>query len=83
MLGRSMGGGVTLNALVVQPDLVEAAVIYASVSCASSTTCGTSPRPAGRTPTRHARAVRHAGEEPRFYRELSSRTFSDRISDRC
>ena len=31
-LGRSMGGGVTLTALVVQPGLVDAAVIYASVS---------------------------------------------------
>jgi dipeptidyl aminopeptidase/acylaminoacyl peptidase len=32
MLGRSMGGGVTMNALVVAPGLVDAAVIYASVS---------------------------------------------------
>ncbi|NED97995.1 alpha/beta fold hydrolase [Phytoactinopolyspora alkaliphila] len=32
LLGRSMGGGVTLNALVVQPGLVDAAVVYASVS---------------------------------------------------
>ena len=32
MLGRSMGGGVTMNALVTQPGLVDAAVIYASVS---------------------------------------------------
>jgi dipeptidyl aminopeptidase/acylaminoacyl peptidase len=32
MLGRSMGGGVTMNALVVAPGLVDAAVVYASVS---------------------------------------------------
>lgn len=32
MIGRSMGGGVTLNALVAQPDVVDAAVVYASVS---------------------------------------------------
>lgn len=31
-LGRSMGGNVTLNALVAQPNLVDAAVIYASTS---------------------------------------------------
>ena len=31
-LGRSMGGGVTLTALVSQQGLVDAAVIYASVS---------------------------------------------------
>ena len=32
LAGRSMGGGVTLTALVAQPGLVDAAVIYASVS---------------------------------------------------
>ena len=32
MLGRSMGGGVTMNALVARPGLVDAAVLYASVS---------------------------------------------------
>ena len=32
MLGRSMGGGVTLNALVAQPGLVDVGVVYASVS---------------------------------------------------
>ncbi len=32
MLGRSMGGGVTMDALVVRPDIVDAAVIYSSVS---------------------------------------------------
>lgn len=31
-VGRSMGGGVTLNALVAEPDLVDAAVVFASVS---------------------------------------------------
>lgn len=32
MLGHSMGGGVTLGALVVQPELVKAAVLYAPVT---------------------------------------------------
>ena len=32
MLGHSMGGGVTLNALVVAPDLIDAAVLFAPVS---------------------------------------------------
>jgi dipeptidyl aminopeptidase/acylaminoacyl peptidase len=32
LLGRSMGGGVTLNAMVVRPDLFRAGVIFASVS---------------------------------------------------
>ncbi len=32
MLGHSMGGGVTLNALVLRPDLIDAAVLFAPVS---------------------------------------------------
>lgn len=32
MLGHSMGGGVTLNVLVTQPELVSAAVLFAPVS---------------------------------------------------
>lgn len=32
MLGHSMGGGVTLNAIVVRPDLIDAAVLFAPVS---------------------------------------------------
>src|SRR3712207_6738870 len=32
MMGRSMGGNVTLNAMVAQPGLVDAFVIYASTS---------------------------------------------------
>jgi len=32
MLGHSMGGGVTLNVLVIRPDLVDAAVLFAPVS---------------------------------------------------
>lgn len=31
MLGHSMGGGVTMYALVAHPDLVDAAVLYAPV----------------------------------------------------
>lgn len=32
MLGHSMGGGVTMNTLVVKPELVDAAVLFAPVS---------------------------------------------------
>src|SRR6185312_12420252 len=32
LLGRSMGGGVMLNVLTVQPGLVDAAVVFAPVS---------------------------------------------------
>ena len=82
MLGRSMGGGVTLNALVAQPDLVEAAVIYASVS---SRYLDNLRHFTARSRPDAVRALFERfgtpGEEPRFYRELSSRTFFDRVSD--
>lgn len=82
MLGRSMGGGVTLNALVAYPDLVEAAVIYASVS---SRYLDNLRHFTARSRPEAVRALfdrfGSPGENPRFYRELSSRTFFDRISD--
>lgn len=32
MLGHSMGGGITLNSIIIKPDLVKAAVLFAPVS---------------------------------------------------
>lgn len=82
MLGRSMGGGITLNALVAQPGLVDAAVVYASVSSRYLDNL------------RHFTQVSRPeavdaiferwgtpDEEPGFYRDLSSRTFFDRITE--
>jgi uncharacterized protein len=82
MLGRSMGGGVTLNALVAQPDLVEAAVVYASVSSRYLDNLRHFTQ-RNRPEAVEALFDRFGtpGESPRFYRELSSRTFFDRISD--
>lgn len=82
MLGRSMGGGVTMNALVTQPGLVDAAVIYASVSSkylenVDHFTRDSRPEAVDalfdRFGTPQAR--------PRFYRELSARTYFDRITE--
>ncbi len=82
MLGRSMGGGITLNALVAHPDLVEAAVVYASVS---SRYLDNLRHFTERSRPEAVRALYERfgppGEQPRFYRELSSRTFFGRISD--
>ena len=83
MLGRSMGGGVTLNALVAQPGLVDAAVVYASVSSRFLDNL----RPLDRCPSgprRPRRCFDRFGtpqQEPAFYRELSSRTYFDRITE--
>ena len=82
MLGRSMGGGVTMNALVTQPGLVDAAVIYASVSSRfldnlNHFTRDSRPEVVDDFFDRFGSPQ----EPPRFYRELSPRTYYDRITD--
>jgi dipeptidyl aminopeptidase/acylaminoacyl peptidase len=81
MLGRSMGGGVTQNAIVVRPGLVDAAVIYASVSSDTFAnhrkwTRGGRPQLAERIENRHGTPRTH----PDFWADVSPRTFFDRIS---
>jgi len=82
MLGRSMGGGVTMNALVTQPGLVDAAVIYASVSSTYLENLDHFTRE-GRPEVVEALFDRFGtpAESPRFYRELSPRTYFDRITE--
>jgi dipeptidyl aminopeptidase/acylaminoacyl peptidase len=82
MLGRSMGGGVTVNALVAQPGLVDAAVIYASVSSSYLENVEHFTRP-NRPEAEQALYARFGTprEVPRFYRALSPRTYFDRITE--
>jgi dipeptidyl aminopeptidase/acylaminoacyl peptidase len=82
MLGRSMGGGVTMNALVTQPGLVDAAVIYDSVSSRFLDNLDHFTRPS-RPGAVTALFDRYGtpAEAPRFYRELSPRTYFDRITE--
>ncbi len=80
MLGRSMGGGVTLNALVVQPGIVDAAVIYASVS--SNTVDNHQKWTRGQRPDLAAEIETAYGSpeaDPQFWADVSPRTFADRI----
>jgi dipeptidyl aminopeptidase/acylaminoacyl peptidase len=82
LLGRSMGGGITLNALVAYPGLVEAAVIYASVSSSLPENLEHFTRP--NRPEELQRFYGRFGsprDNPRFYRDLSSRTYFDRITE--
>ncbi len=82
MLGRSMGGGVTMNALVAQPGLVKAAVIYASVSSdyLDNLRRWTLPE----RPESAQQLFRRFGsprQRPGFYEGLSARTYFDRITE--
>ena len=84
LLGRSMGGGVTLNALVVQPGLVDAAVVFAPVS---SNTVDNFNRWIRGDPGRDRLAdqiiERYGSPErnPQFWRDVSPRTFFNRITE--
>jgi len=82
MLGRSMGGGVTMDALVAQPGLVDAAVLYASVSSdfldnLRRWTLPERPEEARALFDRFGRPGRADG----FYEDLSPRTYFDRITE--
>jgi dipeptidyl aminopeptidase/acylaminoacyl peptidase len=84
LLGRSMGGGVMLNVLTVQPGLVDAAVVFAPVS---SNTVDNFDRWIRGDPSRDGLAnrivARHGSPErnPSFWRNVSPRTFFDRVTE--
>ncbi len=80
MLGRSMGGGVTQNALVAKPGLVDAAVVFASVSSrfVDNLRQFTEPNRPDGARAFYERFGRPA-QAPAFYRGLSPRTYFDRV----
>lgn len=80
LFGRSMGGGVVLNALVARPHLAKAAVLYSPVS---SLAADNYRRWVAGEPTLRARVVTAFGtprSRPAFWRQASSRTYLDRVA---
>jgi dipeptidyl aminopeptidase/acylaminoacyl peptidase len=83
-LGRSMGGGVTLTALVAQPGLVDAAVIYASVSSLAADNRKQFYRPSedrSKTNRRIARTYGLPDKSPDFWSAASARPYLDRVTE--
>lgn len=84
MLGRSMGGGVTFQALVTRPGLVDAAVVYAPVSSdvVDNYDRWTRGQP-GRQQLADAivRAYGSPESAPEFWRGVSPRTYFSRITE--
>lgn len=80
LLGRSMGGGVVLNTLVAKPGLVDAAVLYSSVS---STTYQNFQRwTAGSAEgSTILRKYSTPAGNPTFWKEVSPVTYADRITE--
>jgi dipeptidyl aminopeptidase/acylaminoacyl peptidase len=84
LLGRSMGGGVTLNALVVRPGLVDAATIYASVSSKAIDNFNQFQRDDPEDASDSNAILQRWGEpseNPEFWRGVSSRPYFDRITE--
>ena len=83
LLGRSMGGGVTLTALVVKPDLVDAAVVYAPVSSDYVDNFNRWTRSSGDRRQLAERVIAAYGspeENPGFWKNISAVNFFDRIT---
>lgn len=83
-LGRSMGGNVTLNALVAQPDLVDAAVIYASTSSLAAENWKQFYDDSDDRRSVNRKIDRTYGlpaDSPAFWKAASPKTYFDRVSD--
>lgn len=82
--GRSMGSGVVLKALIAEPGLVGAAALWASVSSLERENYDQFIRPDPEDQQLRDRLSRRHGtpeENPRFWRENSSRPYFDRITE--
>jgi dipeptidyl aminopeptidase/acylaminoacyl peptidase len=81
-LGRSMGGGVTLQALILRPGLVDAAVLYASVSSdAVDNFERWTRRERGALAERIVRRYGSPERNPTFWRGVSAYPWFDRITE--
>jgi len=83
-LGRSMGGNVTLTALVAQPGLVDAAVVYASTSSLAADNWRQFYRDSADRRQVNRRIDRTYGlpeDSPAFWRAASPRPYFDRVTE--
>jgi dipeptidyl aminopeptidase/acylaminoacyl peptidase len=82
MLGHSMGGGITQNVLVVRPDLIQAAVLYAPVSSNATENLNQYflKNPA-RSKTAEEIFMRHGSpeENPNFWDGISPQMYFERV----
>ncbi|MEV7061575.1 prolyl oligopeptidase family serine peptidase [Streptomyces collinus] len=82
LFGRSMGGGVVYNTLVVAPGLFDAAVVYAPVSARPQENIDHFQRPDG-DPLVAEIEEKHGTpeEDPAFWRGVSPLTYADRVGE--
>jgi dipeptidyl aminopeptidase/acylaminoacyl peptidase len=80
MLGRSMGGGVTLGAAVVRPDLLNAVVLYSSVSSNTVDNFEKWTRPRRALANRIIDQYGSPTDNPAFWENVSPVNFLDRVT---
>lgn len=80
MLGHSMGGGVTLNTLVVAPDLVDAAVLFAPVSANYERNYERWTRSDSEQGKRIIERYGTPAQSPEFWNGISAKNYFDRIA---
>ena len=81
LIGRSMGGGVGLQALVMDPGVFDAAVLYASTSSNIADNFNKWQRSDGSLSRRILAKYGEPRENPAAWAQMSSRTFFDRITE--
>ena len=81
LLGRSMGGGVTYNALVTRPGLFDAAVVYASVSARAGENFNKWQRNNYDIAREIGQRYGMPEDNRRFWNQVSPITFFDRITE--
>ena len=80
LFGRSMGGGVVLNALVARPRLAQAAVLHAPVSSLAADNYRRWVLPDAALQQRVESAYGTPTSDPRFWKQAGARAYLDRIA---
>jgi dipeptidyl aminopeptidase/acylaminoacyl peptidase len=80
LFGRSMGGGVVLNALAAKPDVARAAVLYSPVSTLASDNYRRWVVPNAALQDRVEKAYGTPATNRRFWRQASSRGYLHRVA---
>lgn len=79
MLGHSMGGGVTLNTLVVKPELVQVAVLFAPVSANYERNYERWTKQDSETGKKIIERYGTPEENPKLWNGVSAKNYFDRI----
>lgn len=79
LLGRSMGGGVALNAVVARPHLVDAVVLYSPVSSRAGDNSRRWVRGRGALDEKVRAAFGRPADNPGFWARASARHYAHRI----